>query len=104
MATLQSREVEGLAITHFQFPRIMIHSTPRRYGEHRKTEIDNSSPEVGGLTNAPITDRSGGQNRISLKNRQKPLSIAMETDNKQLRLETCSEVFFHYLFFLFLNW
>ena len=76
----------------------MIHSTPRRYGEHRKTEIDNSSPAVGGITNAPNTNKSGGQNRISLKNRQKPLSIAMEVDNKQLRLETYVKLIF------FLNW
>ena len=77
----------------------MIHSTPRRYGEHRKTEIDNSSPAVGGITNAPNTNKSGGKNRISLKNRQKPLSIAMEMDNKQLRLETCAKFFFFSFFF-----
>ena len=77
----------------------MIHSTPRRYGEHRKTEIDNSSPAVGGITNAPNTNKSSGQNRISLKNRQKPLSIAMEVDNKQLRLETYVKLFFFFFFF-----
>ena len=75
----------------------MIHSTPRRYGEHRKTEIDNSSPAVGGITNAPNTNKDSGQNRISLKNRQKPLSIAMELDNKQLRLETCAEFIYFFL-------
>ena len=79
----------------------MIHSTPRRYGEHRKAEIDNSSPAVGGITNAPNTNKSSGQNRISLKNRQKPLSIAMEMDNKPLRLETYVEFFFNFFFFLF---
>ena len=77
----------------------MIHSTPRRYGEHRKTEIDNSSPAVGGITNAPNTNKDSGQNRISLKNRQKPLSIAMEVDNKQLRLETYVKLFFFFFFF-----
>ena len=92
-------EMQRSAITHFQFPRIMIHSTPRRYGEHRKTEIDNSSPAVGGITNAPNTNKSGGKNRISLKNRQKPLSIAMEVDNKQLRLETYVKLFFFFFFF-----